>query len=175
MKLLTLLLVLLLPVQSLAVDHWEARKNHAEANGKFIDHLVVNRITVLAENGKEAITFIQEDNTTYPMIRWLDRAKNFLFGMVAHEKKNSGGTIKTDNHFSMYIGKPDGSRDGVFDLEFNEAEPMLSLQRLALRSVDGTYLTVISPNNKRFKILVDDNGNLSAERIYMRADSVTEE
>lgn len=159
----------------MTIDEWESRKRQAEAEGKFIDHLVVNRLTVLAEHGKEAITFIADDKYTYPMMRWLNRAKEFLFGIVAHEKKRSGDTVKTDNHFSMYTRKADGSRVGVVNIEFDEAEPMLSLRDLQMRAVGGTYMTVLSPNNKRFRINVDDEGNLSAERVFMRADSVIEE
>lgn len=155
-------------------DEWDKRlkQGQNDADAEYIPHLVTNRLTVLAEEGKEAITFISESDTTYPMIRWLDRAKKFLFGIVAHENKNqSDGTKKQDNHFSMYVGKKDGSRDGVFDLEFYEAEPMLSLQRLGVRLVDGAFLTVLGDNGKRYQLKVSENGALYAERINMRADS----
>jgi len=153
------------------------------AQGKhYIEELVVDRITVCAREDKEALTFIAENDTTYPFIRWLNQAKDFLFGLVAHEKKwvdsnDPAQGKKIDNHFSMYRGNPDGSRSGFFDAEFNETLPMLKLENTVLVLSGTNHLYKKDANGSYKEIIIDEHGNVEVrpdDTSIRRADSILE-
>ena len=127
-------------------DRLEGVDNYIKGTTRF-DEIVVDRITVLAREDKEAITFVAENDTTYPFIRWLNNAGKFLFGMVAHEKKyidNTDTQKKIENHFSMYRGNIDGSREGFFDAEFDHDKPMLKLENTTV-----SKLALLKRNRKK--------------------------
>ena len=151
-----------------------------------LDELVVDRITITAREDKEAITFIAETDTTYPMIRWLNRAGQFLFGLVAHEKKwaNAERTQKyVDKHFSMYRANADmETRTGFFDAEFGEENPMLKIEGTQVRLANynaedsSTPIVVESPNGSKWFLTVDNDGDVKAlPATGLRSDSVLEE
>lgn len=173
---------------SVQADEWQSRLDNVDTNLSDYDAYardsVTHSVSVLGKQDKDAITLVAETDTTYPMVRWLNREGQFMGGLVCHERKiTSSGQLARDDHCSFYVRQKDGSREGILNIEFNEDMqsddpaklPMISIKNAAVRLVGKAFLTVLSPSNKRFRINVDDNGNLSAERVYLDSDTQIED
>lgn len=172
------------------MSEFENRENEATQTieGTIrMNHIIADRVTILCREHQEALTFVAENDTTYPFVRWLNAAGQFLFGLVAHEKKwidrdQPELGKKVDKHFTMYRANEDmESRTGFFDAEFGEAEPMLKIEdtqiRYANSNPDNSQTQVVheSPDGSKWFLQVDNDGDVKAVRATgLRPDSEEE-
>jgi hypothetical protein len=114
---------------------------------------VRGELTVYATNSpaSRAINIVNPKGSQYdqgyPMIRWereqSDGSRQFLYGLVTHEKATDGSV---HNHHSHYRRTSDGGRESFFDADFGVAgvggspRPYLDIEETEVRLSKGSKL-----------------------------------
>lgn len=119
---------------------------------------------IIRSSGSKGVTLIPNAANEYVPVKWLDQQGNTVAAIVAHEL-NTEGDIH--NHLSIYTCDANRiDRWSRFDMEFGKDLPIFSFERCIVRMKgDKTELHLRSPNNKYWRVKVNDNGVLSTEAV----------